>query len=44
MLDALFLMVPNYSLAYTLVALCILLGVLAVCIPRPRKEYKQDEG
>ncbi len=43
MLDALLLMVPNYSLAYTLVALCILLGVLAVCIPRPRKIYKPKE-
>ncbi len=37
MLDALFLLVPNYSLAYTLVGLSLLLGVLAVCLPRPRK-------
>jgi hypothetical protein len=32
-----FLMQPDYSLAYTLVALCLLLGILVVCIPRPRK-------
>ncbi len=43
MLDALFLMVPNYNMAYTLVALCMLLGVLAVCVPRPRKTYKPND-
>ena len=45
MLDALFLMEPNYSLAYALVALSLLLGVVVVCIPRPRKSEipKDDE-
>ena len=37
MTGELFLMVPDYSLAYTLVSLCLLLGVIAVCLPRPRK-------
>lgn len=43
MLDTLFLMIPNYSLAYALVALSLLLGVLAVCLPRPRKTGVSDE-
>jgi hypothetical protein len=37
MIDALFLMEPDYSLAYALVGLLVLLGVLAMCLPRPRK-------
>jgi hypothetical protein len=37
MIDALLLMEPNYSLAYALVGMLLLLGVLAVCLPRPRK-------
>jgi hypothetical protein len=37
MLDSALLMVPDYGLAYTLVGLFLLLGILAICFPRPRK-------
>lgn len=33
----------NYGMAYALVVMMILLGLVAICIPRPRKKFQVAE-
>ncbi len=33
------LLAQSYAFAYVLVSLAVLLGIVAVCIPRPRKKF-----
>ena len=32
----------NYTMAYAVIFLAILLGLLTMCLPRPRKKYQTD--
>ncbi len=37
------LLAQNYSFAYVLIILMILLALLAICVPRLRKRFKMPE-